>query len=319
MNVKYNKVEKYKETKRRKKLYAFMPMCLCTFLFSFGFCKGIGSSDIILQKLSSARILSLAESYVSLEGVEAMNYNPAGIVSKTPHEFSISYQKGFIDDSFSLLMYSNKFSFGYLGVGIGYSDAGMIELIDIDGNESNVRGKQDLVVISSVADSFEELSYGIGLKLIYSRIVEKISSFAFACDAGLIIHTEHGINFGLSIRNFGIGQKFIEKSSNLPLIVQTGFSYEWQLHPSHCVLFSLNGAYFAYEEELQTLFGIEYSFSKIFYLRFGYKYSFDYSSFTYGLGFSYPILKKLIISFDYFLTPNPDLGNSHFVTLSVKL
>lgn len=283
--------------------------------------KGVGSSaGVTLLQPVSAKVSGLGEACASLSGeVFSLYYNPAGLSSLEQQAVSFMYQKGVAEDNFTTLIYGKKFTFGTLGVSVLYYDTGEVEMYNTDGVLISEVGQKDMVFSIGGAKEIGGFPVGINLKVISSEIFGE-SATAFAVDLGGQYKKElfNGrLQTGLSIQNLGTELTYLEEGESLPLTIRPGISYSKEMN-SNAFLVSCDIPYYVNEEEMLVLFGVEYTYNKLFSLRGGYRLNLDDAdkedeSINIGLGINWKNY-----SLDYAVGLTDDLSTPHRVSVQVK-
>jgi len=157
----------------------------------------------------------------------------------------------------------------------------------------------------------DNLLIGAGLKYFYEKYYLEAAN-GFALDAGIIYKELFPqLDWGFSVQNLGSMQKLARESTNLPLMVNSGFTYRLSnIIPLFQPLLLLD-AVFVSQENIQIRFGIEAPVWKILELRAGYVAGNDARSWSGGLGINFNnyLIDYAFVPFDY------DLGNAHRFTV----
>ncbi|MCF6269011.1 MAG: type IX secretion system protein PorQ [Melioribacteraceae bacterium] len=221
---------------------------------------------------SSPRAAALAGAYVAInDDPNIIFYNPAGITNVENVPISFSFMKYIVDiNSVSLASTFNIDGIGKFASSLQYINYGDFEERDESGNKLGNFKPSDLALTLAYGNSFDEnLTYGIGLKLIYSNIAD-YTSLGVAGDFGIQYSLpQNGWNFGLSILNIGNQLTYYnEAREDLPTSIQLGGSKKLEHMP-----LQLFFAFTRLNDEDRLKFfniGAEFTLSKIIQLRFGY-------------------------------------------------
>ena len=194
-----------------------------------------------------ARAVSLGQATTALaSGVEAMNWNPAGIAHSLGNRqislwtIGLSHQvlfEGNNLDNVNLV----KPVFGLLkGMSIGFS-ATRLSYPDQDRRNANREktgsfGASDMAVGGALAATIGHIQCGTHVKLIQQKL-ESQSATGVALDLGILSATPLSkLTVGGSIQNLGNKMKFLEEEYNLPLTLSTvsrpDYFFRWIRIPS---------------------------------------------------------------------------------------
>lgn len=221
---------------------------------------------------SSPRAAALGGAYVAIaDDPNIIFYNPAGITNIENIPISFSFLKHLIDiNSVSLASTFNINGIGKFASSLQYINYGEFDERDESGNKLGSFNPSDLAVTLAYGNSFDEnLTYGVGVKLIYSNIADN-TSLGIAGDFGIQYSLpRNGWNFGLSVLNIGNQLTYYnEVSENLPTSIQLGGSKKLEHMPLQF--------FFAFtrlnDDDRFKYFNLggEFTLSKIIQLRFGY-------------------------------------------------
>ncbi|UCG52539.1 MAG: PorV/PorQ family protein [Candidatus Latescibacterota bacterium] len=176
------------------------------------------------------------------------------------------------------------------------------------------------------------LSVGVAVKPVYQKIDETTAT-GVAFDAGLYhVSMIPGVKFAAVITNVGPPMKFEEEEYALPRTIKLGASYERDI-PSlkSDVLVTLdvifpNDASSVDDpfddtnvdilgEISKEHFGLEWVYSRMLFLRTGFKSGYDSQGATVGLGVRY---QQFMLDYGVLFGSN-DLGDSHRISLSLRV
>ena len=246
---------------------------IITVLFFGIFTQILGQNTYDFLRLdSSPRAAALGGAYVSVnDDPNIIFYNPAGITNIENIPISFSFLKHLVDiNSVSLASTFNIDGIGKFASSLQYINYGDFEERDESGNKLGNFNPSDLAFTIAYGNRFNEnLTYGIGLKLIYSNIADN-SSLGIAGDLGLqYLLPQNGWSFGLSVLNIGNQLTYYnEVSEDLPTSIQLGATKTLERMPLQI--------FFAFtrlnDDDRFKFFniGAEFTLSKIIQLRFGY-------------------------------------------------
>jgi hypothetical protein len=310
-----------------KRTYFFI-FILAVFFFCHAAltCFAAGTSGaIILKQTSGARPLGMGEAFVALaDDVNALNFNPAGLVQIKRHEISVMYLDSLVDTWFGFIGYAYPIggkvekqrgrrvtsikarrNRGTIALGVSSLQAGKM-ILEPEGN--TVRAQEDYLAnlgfgyiiwrseekvekikrrARAIGEMRNEVSLGLGVKLVYSTLVEKYSAMAYAVDVGALgkfIVGKNKLQLGVTGQNLGTKIKFEEEGDTLPLTVRAGAAYQMSFKQEHMLTVS-GEAVKPNDGDFRGSGGMEYWYREIFALRAGYRLGYDLDSFTCGVGF----------------------------------
>jgi len=318
-------------------------------------CFAAGTSGaIILKQTSGARPLGMGEAFVALaDDVNALNFNPAGLVQIKRHEISVMYLDSLVDTWFGFVGYAypiggkvekqrgrrftsikERRNRGTIGLGVSSLQAGKM-VLEPEGN--TVRAEEDYLAnlgfgyivwrseekvakrrrrARAFGELRNEVSLGLGVKFVYSTLVEKYSAMAYAVDAGLLgkfIVGKNILQLGVTGQNLGTKIKFEEEGDSLPLTVRAGAAYLMDFKQEHRLIISTE-AVKPNDGDFRGSGGMEYWHREIFALRAGYKAGYDLDSFTCGVGF---VWKNFQLDYGWGMSGSK-MGDNHRFSLTTR-
>lgn len=308
----------------------------CAFLVAGSFAHaGSKTSADFLKIPIGAQGAGMGQAYTALaEGVDALNWNPAGIALAPTHTgnsslgLSLSHQDHVFGtglDQFGLVMPSNVSRRTAIGVNMIRLTYGEQERRTADRQKNGTFESYDLSLGLAVARSFNGLFAGAQVKMLRQELAG-YSAQGYALDLGL--QGAGPINrmyYGLSVRNLGPRMKFIEESFHLPLTVTVGTAYR----VTGPLSLTVDLVTRPHQSQTSVAMGAQFAASRMIALRAGYlaklaetvtnsqrsetnRGSFGgMSGMGAGLGLRFPRF-----SLDYALTPFGELGNTQTVTIS---
>ncbi|OGS20829.1 MAG: hypothetical protein A2252_00235 [Elusimicrobia bacterium RIFOXYA2_FULL_39_19] len=280
------------------------------------------SSGLTLIQPVCARAASMGDAFTAVaDDINAVYYNPAGLIRYDRREFSTTYIKGVLDFSYYSAgfhaSYKNKYAFA--GNFTAFS-AGEAEIYNIDGSINNVKALEDSVYTAALAKNLGGgFSAGINIKYLSSVIAEEFKNEACPFDAGILYRKNtpgKRISFGLCLQNMGANLKSPlagDEGEKLPQINRAGVSYTSKKYGKN-VTVSADALQFSEDPAFKMHFGVEYAFAGKFSLRAGYKTGYDLSSMSAGFG-----IYTNDILIDFGTSMMGVLGYTYNVSLSFKL
>ncbi len=264
-------------------------------------------TDARLSGMGSAGVASAL-------GVNALNYNPAGLAAMTSPEAAFSHSKWLMDATHDFIGFGMPVKKMGGGIGITRLSNGSMEGRSDDGSTLGGYTAYDQAV--SVGFGFKNM--GGAVKYIQSSIAG-VRADAFAVDLG----TKQGLSrlpvtLGFGVQNLGTGIKYLSQRDSLPLSVNAGFTF--MAFPG--VALALDVKRLMYDKQTVFSAGTEYAMftnnTMGFALRGGYgltglTQSNEKNGLSVGAG-----LMALGMQLDYAMSPETDLGGTQRITLKKK-
>mgnify|MGYP000337583478 CR=1 FL=1 len=197
-------------------------ICLTTQLFSAS-----GTSVVAFSKVSpSARASGMAEAFVGLaDDSSAIWYNPAGLTKISKLSVGGTYGMLFEGLNFQYVSVAYPMNIGVVGGSIVMTDYGSIKGYDALGNPTEDFSAKDMMLSGGFAYKLQpNLSIAAVAKFVHSTI-EKKSNSTISLDAGVMYVLDANTSLGLVLKNVIGSIKYDEKSSNLPMLIKAGMSY----------------------------------------------------------------------------------------------
>lgn len=303
---------------------------------------GSGSGTVGLQFLNndfSARALGMGGAFVSIaDGVDAIDYNPAGLGQIKYPELSAMYLSGFDDASLGSLKFGMllpnvgfaKYARPAVAVSVISSDAGDMELRQLDTPtiSKKIKAQQDYSISLSYAEKFfvgdilleklrfEDIEqfYGINAKYIRSTIVDEYTGDGVAGDIGYLLkHNRSGVSFGAAFGNLGSGVKYIEETTKMPAVARAGLSWITNTLYGQKIRVAYQGDFHLNEDYYVSRVGAEYLFDQYVDVRIGYIANPDNPAFTLGI-----TLKYDDISMDFAGTVGDNVYNNVMASVNYR-
>jgi len=282
-----------------------------------GIHKKAGVSGVQFLKIGvGAKASGMGGAFIATcDDISSIYWNPAGLIRNKDKEFIFSHNEWLEDTHFEFVGLAQPRGNGKFGCSLTYLGYG--ELIGRDENDrltGNFTAYDMALSIAYAKELKNALLGGANIKIIHQRN-ENEEAQGVAMDLGIQYNPSQlpNITIGAVIANIGPKMKFINEKYSLPLILKTGFS--WNFLPN---LFSSNLKLSAdlikpIDNNYEFNIGTEYKLKDIF-LRAGYKPNTDIGKgITAGLGF-----KLNSYQIDYAYTPFDNLGNPHILSLMAR-
>ncbi len=258
---------------------------LVVFLFSFmGIiplslpCQAADNSTYaFLRTDASARAAGLGGSFVSIvNDPNGIFVNPAIIGTLEARQISFGFFKNLVDINAGTASYGQNIEdFGWVGGGIQYVNYGSFAQTDELGNRLGTFTANDLAITLNYSNlMYENLTYGINAKFIYSSIAEYTST-AVGFDIGFLYNIPDKLfTLGVSATNIGRQTKsYISTNESLPFDISIGISKKLEHLPLllNINFHQLNYAENSFIDRFKCFsLGGEFSLSSVVKLRVGY-------------------------------------------------
>jgi len=292
-----------------------------TFLIAFSLISTLGASVYDFLNVGiAARPNAMGGSFSAVSNdIDALHWNPSGLNGIGEGMLSSGLVLYVADIKFGEVSYGLGKGKNTFGFGLNYVNYGSIEKRGENNEDLGSFTPMDMVFISGMSRSVtEDLSLGLGVKLVYEKI-DSFVSYGAGADVGMqYLMRERHLTIAFVARN--IGKEFkahYEDKGSFPLSVTGGFSF----HPIPVLNINFDLTKVLADSRTIAGAGVEWWVVPIFVLRSGYsnaaaelknEFGSDIMAGTsFGFGF---LLKKF--GLDYAIEPKVDFGFSHSVTLS---
>jgi opacity protein-like surface antigen len=288
---------------------------ICFLLFIPILLVGSGTKGAAFLKIPiGSRPIALGEAYTALgNDVNCIYWNPGGLIYSRQKELLFMRSFWLLGTSYNYLAFSlPSFGYGAFGLGISYLGYG-----DFDGYDEHYQPLPQFSAYDmSITVTYSQIitssfSLGGNLKYIMEKIEEN-SGNAFGFDLGAQYSQPRSpYSLAFSVKNIGTSLKLESEGFSLPLEAVFGIA----LHLNQLTVPADIG--YSTDDGIKLSAGVEYTLAKIMSVRAGYKMGATpggISGFRAGCGF---MIKYLYL--DYAFAPYSHLGNSHIVTLGVRI
>lgn len=283
-------------------------------LSSFSFAESDGECGFQILKVGTSASMSGKGDAVSASSGDAtiLWYNPAAVQLSKNSNFCFSHSSYIFENDIenaSLIVRKGNYSYGFGAIFLNY---GKIDCYDENPYDINDKIGEyhpiDILLAGNFSFRFlPNLLCGSNLKIIHEKIHTE-SSWGLATDFGLIYDSFlRGLNFAIVAQNLGFSSKMKSENIKFPNTYKLGTSYTFQMEEKS--EFSLSTDFIKYidNDDIKINLGFEYSFTKLFFARLGYKFNYDEEDFSAGLG-----IKLTKYNFDYSFVPyQNEIGNVH--------
>ena len=264
-----------------------------------------------------ARAAGMGEAFTAVSAdVSSVYWNPAGLAELEGVWATFMHNRWFQDISTEFFASAFKVSKNTLAFSFTINTVPDIERRESATTEplSYFDAHQVALGASWARQIAHRIDLGLTLKWLHEEIdIHRASGIGF--DFGGIYSFGDRFNLGFAILNLGPSMKFEEQEYPLPSFYKIGAVFtgsENRLRGDYAFALDLVKPK---DEDLRVHTGAEYTLPQNFTLRLGYQFGYDEKGFTVGLGFK---IKRYGI--DYAFVPySSDLGNTHRISLNVKL
>ncbi|MFA6541784.1 MAG: PorV/PorQ family protein [Bacteroidota bacterium] len=335
--------------------HSFVIIALSLFSVSV-YAQKVGSTSMqFLKVIPSAKGTGMGDAYaVRSSGVDALFWNPSGIISVKDQEIASTYINWIFDTQQGALSYAASLDgYGAIGVQLQYVDYGeFIETTEQQPYVSNFpnqgitgntfRPYSYLVGISYAQNLTDKFTTGVSVKyaheslyngnevtaLVSTGVYENVKTWAngLMFDLGIKYNTGfRSIQIGASVQNFGTNVTYAKESNPIPMMFRFGIAAD--ILGVDPLLAVDNDNRLGIEFDLfqpndyaqQEHIGMEYEYAGMFTLRAGYKFNYDVDGLTLGGGVKQSF-SSVMLSIDYSYSPmGTYLGNTHRFSLGVEL
>lgn len=310
--------------------------------------KGTTGADQLFVPVGARSIATSGAFVASVMGTESIYYNPAGLSRSHSSEAMFSYMNYIADINVSYVGVS-----GYLGElgSVGFFmktfDIGDIEQTTIDNPDGTGIFYSPSFYTMGITYSKEitdRVSVGINAKII-SESIMNTSTSGFAIDFGVQYAFTKDFHIGVVVNNIGGNMSYdgqdlqvntavpdsypnsdlgaynvVTEEFQIPSYYELSLAYKFNLDAANGLAV---GGVFRQNNNLEDemRLGLEYGYSRMFYLRGGYTFLMENASesiytYTLGAGLNFNLMDGLTAKFDYAFRPvNEFPTDNHVFTL----
>lgn len=312
--------------------------------------KGSTGADQLLVPVGARGIATGGAFHSSLNGLESIYYNPAGLDLIHGTEAMFSHMNYIADINLSYFAVSTVLGdLGSIALSLKTFDFGDIPVTTPDFPDGT--GKTYSPSFLTIGLSYskvitDRISVGTNFKLI-SETIENTSANGFAVDVGVQYRFNPQLAISAVVKNIGTNMVYsgsdlqtrtsvpntlpgspngtfeiVAEPFQIPSFFELGFSYNYNLDEQNNILagttFTANNAF---EDKLNL--GLEYSYMNMFFLRGGYNLLLENTKqsifgFTAGAGIDYKIAEDIGVVFDYAFRDVKEFPSSNHI-FTIKL
>lgn len=285
--------------------------------------KAIGTTTADFLNLPiGARAAAMGGAYTAIsEEASAIYWNPAGLVQISKLSALFMRTAYVADINYQYAAYAHRLSHdSVIAASALITDIGAIDQTDISGNKLGTFTPQDQVftlsyskAILEFSDREKDISMGVSVKHINSKIVNKASSFAG--DFGIMVYNFTALPYrlGVMFTNFGQGLKYDTESNPLPMKLKLAGA----INPFKNFMIA-GDVVFPKNNKPNFLLGTELNSRPNELTKLSIRGGLNSQLLNDGLsGFSFGLGATLnFFSLDYAFTPMGDLGTSHRISIT---
>jgi len=317
----------------RKREYILVSIILFIFLsFQLTFLKkaeainpNVGTTSAEFLKIGvGARAIGMGKAFTGVANdVTTIYWNPAGLALLKNHEVSLMHAEWFENLRYEALSYVFPIEFGSLGLQVFGIWATDFETRDDLGNPStgSFSACEYAIGLAYGREVISEIYAGFTLNVIFSKLAEKTAN-SIALNVGILYQLPlKFLRVGLAIKNLG---NTMYNNFPIPFETRIGISSEFL---DGCITIATDGVIRRGEVlhinigmEVRALSSKEAPFTSS--IRGGYITGLSEndlgSLFGLSVGMGFGFFEERIM-LDYAYTPSGDLGNTHQISLGIKL
>ncbi|MFC1565165.1 PorV/PorQ family protein, partial [candidate division KSB1 bacterium] len=229
----------------------------------------------------------------SATGLNALQWNPAGLYSAASNELAFSHMSGLddIDTEFFGFLWKKTekhiFAFSVLSNNIG----GIEQRTQPTENPDGIISSHDFYAgLSYSTILFDKYEIGITAKYLYQKIFT-YSATGFAADLGVRYRlSEYDVVIGMALKNLGSLGALKSEKPDMPALLSTGILYRLPVLKDSEHIFNVTADYQVYfSGDDHAAGGLEYSFRNSYSLRTGYVTNYEERGLSFGGGLEYKI------------------------------
>lgn len=296
--------------KYRSLAFASLSVLLAGSVFAGNPTKIGTNSGTILRIPVGARGTALGGSGVAnLTGAESMFYNPAGLTNINKVQVTFSHMKYIadIDVNYGAVGFSMG-DYGNIGLTFQGVNIGDIRVTSDQSSGDIYTGKElsptmTVIGMNYSLDLTDQVSVGTSLNYLNEPLGDVDGSTVFLNFGVRYSNLWENLNVGVAFKNFGPDIEYTSSNRNelweqyeLPSYFQLGVGYNFDLNEESSLNIEADFLNHSYSSD-ELLFGAEYEFRKMLFLRAGYAYSAQ-DDYLYGMTLGAG-LKYQSFGFDY--------------------
>ncbi len=281
------------------------------------------------------RSSAMGESFIAVANdASALYWNPAGLVQFDKHQIIFSHNQWVADISHDFLgaVYhlDMENSFGISLTSLTMKDMPVRTEFAPFGTGEYFGFSDFAIAVTYARKMTDKFSFG-GTVRYMEETLDKLKMRGVMIDLGTFYWTGLGSSrFAVSVTNFGnnlapdgeivlIGKRKKSEWQSFapPTMFRIGFAFEPYENEEHTITTSIQLNH-PNDNSENVVTGFEYNWSKMLYLRGGYKFNVDEQNFSFGVGINLPI-SFAECNFDYAYSNFVKLGSAHRFSLVLGL
>jgi hypothetical protein len=306
---------------------------------------GTSAANFLKVAMGAAYVGSGESDLCQAQDASSLWFNP-GAISRVPKSSALfSHSQWLVETNFTYVAVSLPVSGFTAGVDLTYFGSGDIEettLLKQDGT-GRVVSASDLAIGAALARNLTD-RFSVGVKLKYVREqLASASASAFAFDIGSVFETSffNNMKIGIALSNFGGAMQFTgndllithivsgsptnkqvpavleTKQWDLPMVFRVGVATDF-IKTADLVWSGSYAINDARDYETRHNLGTAVTLKNLLTLRGGYRFNYDETTFSAGVGLAVPANFLGQIHFDYAFTDFGQFSNIHQFSMAVN-
>ncbi len=297
----------------------FLSACLIvlTVMPAFG-AGGVGADFLRLEPPAKTAAMSNVFAGIS-DDINAILYNPAGLVSIKKPVVSFTHYSSFADNNSEYLCGAMGFDGikGVFGASLLVNYTFDFPVYDSYGVENGSVDNMDIVGTFSYAYPVTpDISLGVNAKL-FRSVLYKYSKQGFAFDIGgrMQLGCNPDIYAGFVLQNAGVQGAYISIADPMPINLKAGIGARIHAGSAAIITLGVDVNRLVMKDELPTLdIGAEADVFQMISIRAGYGFRHDTGNLSLGIGVN---MEKVRFSYSY--QPFEMLGAAHRISLDIEI
>lgn len=177
-------------------------------------------------------------------------------------------------DTTGQAVFAGPFSTGVIAFGFLYDDAGSTNVTTSAGETVSLRLQQDLLgAIALALPLTDQLTGGLTVKALESRLFDSVTASTLALDAGCQAALTDFLRAGLVVQNAGGGLHYAGDEAAIPLVWRAGLAAGFAPAPNALIIATVDGYQSTSIGETGVAFGAEFIVQRMISVRAGAKFT----------------------------------------------